>query len=322
MKALWLQNRKLTYRDDVPAPAPAEGDALVAVDLAGICGTDLELLAGYYSFEGIPGHEFVGRILEAPARPGWVGRRVVGEINVSCRECTHCLAGRPRHCSRRRVLGIKNHGGAFAEFLRLPIENLVPVPETVGDEAAVFVEPLGAALRIRDQVSIGPGCRVLVIGAGRLGQLVARTIQPTGCRLKVVTRSGRSRQCGLLERLGISCVPGTDLEAGAFDLVVEASGDPGGWQLAQRSVRPEGTIVLKSTYRSRLPVDVSSIVVNEIRLIGSRCGPFEPAIELLADRGIDPLEMIETRYPLKMGAEAFAHAARPGVLKVLLQISG
>ena len=320
MKALWLKDQQLSFRPDAVKPVPGPEEALVAVNLAGICGTDLQLLAGYYPYSGIPGHEFVGRITEAPDDPGRIGQRVVGEINIGCQDCPACLTGRSRHCKRRKVLGIKDHDGAFAEFLCLPLKNLTAVPEELSDGAAVFAEPLAAAMRIQDQVSVGPETRVLVIGAGRLGQLIARSLQPIGCELKVVMRRLYEGQVRLLERHGIDCFLEPDPDKGVFDLVIEASGDPSGWQIARRAVRPEGAVVLKSTYHDQVEMNLSSIVVDEISLIGSRCGSPGDALHSLAAGNLDPTEMIEARYPLEEGLRAFKHAARPGAMKVVLEI--
>jgi len=319
MKALWLDNSRLVLRDDLPMPKSGPEEALVAVRLAGICGTDLALANGYYPFRGIPGHEFVGKIVQAAAAPERVGQRVVGEINIGCGRCRACLAGRERHCENRNVLGIRGRHGAFAEFLALPLKNLAPVPLAVDDEAAVFVEPLAAALQIQSQLTISSDERVLVIGAGRLGQLIARSLQATGCRLQVVARHLTQRR--LLERSGIGCLGESEVPAGAYDVVIEAGGDPGCWKLARQAVRAQGVIVLKSTYRGSVRVDASALVADEITVIGSRCGPFAPAVKRLAEGQIDPRPLIEARYPLAEGPAAFAHAARPGVLKVLLRVT-
>ena len=319
MKSLWLQNRRLTYRTDIPTPKPDKGEGLVAVDLAGICGTDLELLAGYYPFIGVPGHEFVGRIIDAPKNLERVGQRVVGEINVGCQNCAACQSGRWRQCLDRSVLGIKNCDGAFAEFLCLPLKNLLPVPEEVTDEAAVFSEPLAAAMRIQDQITISAQTRVLIIGAGRLGQLAARVIQQQDCQLQVAVRRRHERQQTLLRRHGIDSVLESDVETGVYDLVIEASGHPSGWRLSRMAVRPQGTIVLKSTYHGNVSVNLSSIVVDEVIIVGSRCGSIETALKTIESGRIDPSDMIEKRYSLKEGKRALEHAARPGTLKIMLE---
>lgn len=317
MLALWLENRRLSVRRDVPEPDPPAGEAVVRVTRAGVCATDLELVRGYYPFTGIPGHEFVGVVERGPE--ALVGRRVVGEINAVCHECEACRAGRPRHCERRTVLGIVNRPGAFAGKLALPAENLHVVPDHVPDDVAVFTEPLAAALRIPEQLTLRAEDRVLVLGDGRLGQLVVRVLQRTGCRLAA---TGRHRaKLALLERLGVESIPPESLPPGAFDVVVECTGSAEGFASARRAVRPLGTIVLKSTYAGALTVDASAIVVDEITVLGSRCGPFAPALRLLADGAIDPTPLIHARFPLGEGAAAFARAAEPGVLKVLIDVA-
>ncbi len=320
MNALWLENHKLSFRKDVPVPVPQPGEALVRVRLAGICSTDLELVKGYLPFTGIPGHEFVGDVISAPEGAGdWSGRRVVGDINLTCGTCEQCLSGRSTHCRKRTVLGILNHDGAFTEFLSLPVINLHQVPDSVTDEAAVFTEPLAAALEIQQQVHIHPDDRVLVIGAGRLGLLIAETLSLTGCDLKAVTRHERQRK--LLAGRGICSIREEDIPEGKIDVVVEATGSPAGFLLARKAVRPRGTIVLKSTYKGEHKADFSSLVVDEITLTGSRCGPFLPALSLLKKKKVDPAALIDARYPLSDGIRAMEHASRPGVLKVLLCIS-
>lgn len=319
MQSVWLEDGQVSVRNTTPLPSPPISEALVRVRLAGICATDLELIKGYYPYQGILGHEFVGEIAAAPAAPERIGQRVVGEINAYCGYCEHCLAKRPTHCSHRTVLGIVNRDGAFAEYLRLPLANLISVPECVTDEQAVFTEPLAAALEIQEQTSILPGSRVLVIGAGRLGQLIAQTLFLTGCELRVVVRHAKQRR--LLEQLGILAMGEADISARTMDIVVEATGSEAGLQLACRAIRPRGTIVLKSTYQGMASFDFSTLVVDEITLIGSRCGSFLPALQLLANRQIDPLPLIEARYPLYQALQALAEASRPGTLKVLLECS-
>ncbi len=315
MKALWLDG-DLTLRDDVPAPRPAAGEALVRVRLAGVCATDLELLRGYAPFRGVLGHEFVGEIAAAPDAPGRIGETVVGEINVACGECRECRAGRPTHCERRQVAGIRGHDGAFAELLCLPLENLHRVPDSVPDEAAAFTEPLAAALEIPRQVHIAPDQRVLVVGAGRLGQLIARVLRLSGCELAVVARHARQR--ALLESVGIPWITEDAVPERGLDLVVEATGSPSGFALARRAVRPRGTIVLKSTYQGLLQADFSALVVDEITLIGSRCGPFPAALRLLRQGLVDPSPLVDACYPLAEAVTALRRAAEPGVMKVLI----
>jgi threonine dehydrogenase-like Zn-dependent dehydrogenase len=317
MRALWLENRQLVFRDDVPMPSPARGEALVRVLTAGICNTDIELTRGYYPYAGIPGHEFAGVVEEGPAELR--DRRVVGEINAVCGDCEACRNGRPTHCENRTVLGIAGRNGAFAEYLTLPIANLHVVPDDLPTERAVFTEPLAAALEIREQVEVQPSDRVLVIGDGKLGQLVARSLALTGCRLTVAGRHREKRQ--LLERHGIPTTDADDITPRSFDITVECSGAASGFALARTALRPRGTLVMKSTYAGELTVNASSLVVDEITLIGSRCGPFAPALQLLADRKIDPTDLIHARYPLSDVIAAFDRAQRAGVLKVLVECS-
>ncbi len=316
MNALYLSNHSLTYRTDLPVPQPPPGEALIRVLLAGICATDLELVRGYYPFDGIPGHEFVGVVERAPDAPQWEGRRVVGEINAACGTCRQCREGRPTHCERRTVLGIKGRNGAFAEYLTLPIDNLLPVPDSLPDEKAIFTEPLAAALEIQRQAHIRPTDRVLVVGAGRLGQLIAWTLALTGCDLRVVARHAGQRR--LLAKRGIRSIGEEEVPHWEMDVVVEATGSPGGFALAKRAVHPRGVIVLKSTYAGDLTLNMSEIVVDEVTLLGSRCGPFAPALEHLRRGLIDPTDLIAARYPLEKGPEAFQKAAQPGVFKVLI----
>ncbi len=314
MKALWLEDLALSVRD-VPVPR-CEDEALVRVRLSGICGTDLELARGDHPFTGVIGHEFVGEVAEAPD-PAWVGERVVGDINASCGACEACEAGRPTHCEARTVLGIVERGGAHAEYLTLPVENLHRVPASVPDEAAVFTEPLAAAVEILEQVPIESSDRVLLVGAGRLGQLVAQTLATTGADLAVVARHQHQR--ALLAARDIPTIDADDVAPSRYDIVVEATGSPSGFELARAAVRPRGTIVMKSTYRGELTLDLSSLVVDEITVVGSRCGPFDRALELLERGDVDPRPMITERYPLGRAVEAMETAARPDVMKVLLE---
>lgn len=314
MRALWLVNRMLSATERA-RPEPGPGEAGVRVRLAGICNTDLEMVKGYYPYTGIPGHEFVGIVEAAPDAPSWVGKRVVGEINVVCDRCPACAAGRRTHCENRTVLGIRGRDGSFAEHLVLPVSNLHAVPDAVSDESAAFTEPLAAALQIQEQVRVGPGDRVVVVGDGKLGNLVAQTLALTGCGLLVVGR--HATKLALLQERGIATAT-DEPPRGQADLVVECTGSPAGFERARRMVRPRGTLVLKSTYAGPAPVDLSSVVVDEITLLGSRCGPFVRALELLERKLVDVEPLIHARYPLAEGLAAFAHAAQPGVLKVLL----
>ena len=313
MKALWLEDRALSLRD-VAAPV-AGGETLVRVRVSGVCGTDLELTRGYYPFTGIIGHEFVGDVVESPD-PSWVGSRVVGEINADCGHCEACRAGRPTHCENRTVLGITGRDGAHAEYLRLPLRNLHRVPDSVSDDAAVFTEPIAAAVEILQQIHVLPTDRVLLVGAGRLGQLVAQVLALTGAHLRVVAK--HDHQKALLEARGIASVAAEDVEARRWDIVVEATGSPSGFDLAARALRPRGTLVLKSTYRGEVTLALAPFVVDEITIVGSRCGPFAPALRLLERGEIDPLPLIAERFPLERAVDAMEAAARPGMMKVLL----
>ncbi len=313
MQALWLENNHIDLRD-VPVSA-RPGEALIKIRTAGICGTDLELVRGYYPYTGIPGHEFVGEVVEAPDL-AWLGARVVGEINAMCRQCEQCRNGRPTHCENRSVLGIINRDGAFAEYMRLPLENLHRVPASVSDEAAVFTEPLAAALEIQQQVQIRPTDRVLLVGAGRLGQLIAQTLALTGCDLRVAARHKYQRD--LLTARGIRLIEEADVQPWRWDVVVEATGSPSGFDLARKAIRPRGTFVLKSTYAGNLTLNMSSIVVDEINIVGSRCGPFEPALRLLAQNEVDPTVLVAAEYRLGEALQAFEAAGKTGMLKVLV----
>jgi len=313
MKAVWLEKNQISLRD-IPQP-DKPGEALIKIRKAGICSTDLELVKGYYPYTGVLGHEFVGDVVSAPD-PLWIGQRVVGEINAACGHCEACLNGRPTHCEVRTVLGITNRQGVFSEYTTLPVENLFAVPVSVPDEMAVFTEPLAAALAIQQQTPIKPTDRVLLVGAGRLGQLIAQTLALTGCDLHVLTR--HSYQRDMLSARGILSISEADIEPRKWDVVVEATGSPDGFNLAREAVRPRGTLVMKSTYAGNIDINLSSIVVDEITVVGSRCGPFAPALRLLERREVDPTVLIAERYQLKDALKAFDRAAQPGVLKVLI----
>ena len=313
MNALWLESNQISLRD-IPQPRKPK-EALINICKAGICSTDLELIKGYYPYTGILGHEFVGEVVEADD-DSWIGQRVVGEINAVCNECEQCLNGRPTHCENRTVLGIVNRDGVFAEYTTLPLANLHRVPASVPDEMAVFTEPLAAALEIQQQVQVKPTDRVLLVGAGRLGQLIAQTLALTGCDLRVVAR--HKHQQDLLMSRGIRIISEEEIKPWRWDIVVEATGSPGGFSLARQAIRPRGTLVLKSTYKGDMNVNFSSIVVDEINIIGSRCGPFEPALRLMESKQVDPTVLIDFEFALGDALKAFEHAAETGVLKVLV----
>ena len=317
MKGLWLENNQLELRTNIPIPEPPPGEALVRVLRAGICNTDLELIKGYYPYTGIIGHEFVGIVEQGPKQ--LINQRVVGEINAACGNCRFCRCGQPTHCENRTVLGIVNRNGAFAEYLSLPIENLHLVPENVSTAAATFTEPIAAALEIQQQIQISKDDRVLVVGDGKLGQLIAQTLALTGCELLVVGRH-EDKLINLAGK-GIKTGLADSVTNRYFDISVDCTGNPEGFNIARRALRPRGTLILKSTYAGNLSLDASSLVVDEITLIGSRCGPFVPALELLAAGKVDVQYLIDSSYPLSQGLEAFEKAKTKGVLKVLLEMS-
>ncbi len=315
MLAVHLENGRVETRD-VPHPHRPAGYALIRLLCGGICNTDLELQRGYYGFVGTPGHEFVGEVVEADS-PGLTGRRVVGEINLACGCCDWCRRGLGRHCPQRSVLGIVRHPGAFREFLTLPEANLHVLPDTLPTERAVFVEPLAAACEILDQVSIPCGSQVAVLGDGKLGLLIAMVLDAHGYR---VHEFGRHP-----EKLAIANHAGVDTEATsgklpemAYDWVVDATGSRDGLREAVGMTRPRGTVILKSTTHGLAGVDTAPVIVNEVTLVGSRCGRFEPALDLLNRHLIPVEEMISERLPLKEAPRAFERAARKGALKVLL----
>jgi threonine dehydrogenase-like Zn-dependent dehydrogenase len=314
VRGLEISAGRVRFRADLARPSPAPAECRVRVTRAGVCATDLALERGYMGFEGIPGHEFVGVALDGPL----AGRRVVGEINAGCGRCRSCAAGLERHCPQRTVLGILGRSGAFAEELVLPARNLHPVPEGVSDDAAVFAEPLAAAFEIPAEVDLAQGGRALVLGDGRLGLLCAQVLALEGL---AVTLHGRHPERG--EHLPAGCVhagPPPEAPDLRYDLVVEATGDPSMLQRALLFTRPRGMLVLKTTSERPAPLDLAPLVVDEIILVGSRCGPFAPALEALRTGRVDVAPWIHARFPLEEGARAFACAARPGTLKVLVDV--
>jgi threonine dehydrogenase-like Zn-dependent dehydrogenase len=304
---------------EIPRPQPGEGEALVRVHLAGICGTDLQIMRGYHHFRGVMGHEFVGEVA-GPGDSPLLSQRVVGEINIGCGTCDRCRRGLARHCRTRRVLGLMDHDGAFAEYLTLPATNLNVVPPGVPDVAAVFTEPLAAALRVIDAAPIDPETRILVIGDGPLGLQISWVLALSGAAVHLTGH--HPDHLALARPQGIATFPAADLPPGEYDIVVDASGSPSGLELALARVRPQGTVVMKSTYVDQYPLDPASLVVPEVRLVGSRCGPFPGALRLLADGRVDPRPLVARTFPLSQGPEALAWTQRPGVLKVLLDCKG
>ena len=317
MKALQVKDKHLKLAS-VGRPN-GQGEALVRVILSGICNTDLEIVRGYADFEGTIGHEFVGVVEQAGSNPQLVGKRVVGEINAGCGHCDLCRSGDPRHCPNRTVLGIHGRDGAHAEYLKLPAVNLLEVPDNVTDEAAVFTEPLAAALGITEHVGISSGSRIAVIGDGKLGVLCAWSFaDPNGSLLLIGKHAEKLKRaeikgvetCLLSEAYGL---------ARQFDIVVEASGSESGFGTALDLVRPRGTIVLKSTFHGRPHWDAARVVVDEISIVGSRCGRFQPALDLLASRQFDIESLIDDEFTLEDGVAAMRRAAESGVLKVLIR---
>jgi len=315
MQALHWDGQRLHLSKVYPVPPVADDTALVRVRLTGICSTDLQIFRGYMGFVGVPGHEFVGEVVAGPA--DLIGKRVVGEINFACGTCETCGQGLGRHCPSRRVMGILNADGSFAEYLAVPLANLHVVPDSVSDEEAVFTEPLAAACEILHQVRVQPATEVVILGDGKLGQLCAQVLRLTGARVTVV---GKHRdKLALLDTLGLHTVLLADWRPRRADLVVEATGSPAGLALAIATVRPRGTLVLKSTVAVPHSLSLAPLVINEVTVVGSRCGPFSPALRALARRSVSVTPLVEKIYPLAEGVAAVQHAARPGARKVLLR---
>ena len=315
MRAL-VFDQTLTFQPRRAEPAAGDGDTLVRVRQAGVCTTDLEITKGYMGFRGVLGHEFVGEVVTSPDKD-LVGQRVAGEINVVCGRCDLCMSGLSSHCRARTVLGILNHDGAFAEFVRLPAATLHVIPKTVDDDAAVFVEPLAAGFQILKQVKLDGRKWVTVLGDGRLGLLVAQVLRESGCPVRVIGKhADKLNLCekwSIRHRLLKDIVPRHDQ-----DVVVDCTGSASGMELAMQMVRPRGTIVLKTTAAAGKPLNLAPLVIDEINVVGSRCGPFKEAIRALAEKRIDVTSLIHRRMKLEQGVEALDLAGRPGVLKVIL----
>jgi threonine dehydrogenase-like Zn-dependent dehydrogenase len=326
------ENKLVAVTKEMPRLHPRW--AWVRVRLAGICNTDVEILRGYHNFHGTPGHEFVGEVADvagvsATVKKRWLGKRVVGEINVSCAAygykpvCEFCRRGLKTHCAQRTVLGIVAHDGAFAEYLALPLENLHVIPASISDERAVFVEPLAAACQILTQIEVRKFKEAAVLGDGKLGQLIALILRSAG--LRVVMYGKHANKLTMARKAGVSkkrvAGDASDLQSVKenYRLVVEATGSPSGLRLAEEITEPRGMLVLKSTFHGAAPVETWPIVVKEITVVGSRCGPFAKAIALLRSGKVDPTPLISHVYPLKDAAEAIQHAQERGVLKVLLK---
>jgi threonine dehydrogenase-like Zn-dependent dehydrogenase len=317
MKALHFDG-KLTLRE-VPQPQPAPGEALIKVLFAGICGTDREILKGYSGFRGIPGHEFVGRVVECDDAT-WMNQRVVGEINLACGQCPWCSKGLGRHCPHRTVLGIVNRPGVFAEYVALPVANLHEVPDEISDQAATFTEPVAAACEILEQLPLAVGTRLAVIGDGRLGLLVAQVLRHAGAQVALIGRHGW--KLDLARGWGIKVLTEGDKElaSGSFPVTVDATGSPRGLGEALRLVEPRGTVVMKSTFHGAVAFDATKLVVDEVTLLGSRCGVFAPALDLLRRERVTVSHLISKTFPLAQGLEAFEYLDQTPALKVLLNM--
>jgi alcohol dehydrogenase len=316
MRSVFLEGGALTIRS-APKPKRPEGFALIRLLLGGICNTDLALQRGYYGFRGVPGHEFVGEVVEADT-PSLIGKRVVGEINLACGHCEWCARGLGRHCPQRTVLGIVKHPGAFRDFLTLPEANLHVIPASLPIERAVFTEPLAAACEILDQVKIPRGGEVAVLGDGKLGLLIAQVLQAHGAR---VHHFGRHREKLTISRAaGVTTeIAGKHLPVAAYEWTVDATGTSDGLKQASSMTRPRGTVIMKSTVHGLVSIDTAPLIVNEITLVGSRCGRFEPALKLLRAGKVNVDDMISAEYALGDAPAAFARAAEKGVMKVLLR---
>jgi threonine dehydrogenase-like Zn-dependent dehydrogenase len=306
---------------DAPRPSAVvdgQAEAVVRVVLAGICSTDRELTRGYMGFRGVPGHEFVGIVADAPMAPGWLGRRVVGEINAACRHCATCIEGFPSHCPTRTVLGILGRSGSHAEYLRLPVQNLHAVSDRLSDEEAVFVEPLAAAFEpLHQGLQVEDKEPAIVVGDGKLGLLQARVLALAGASVTLIGK--HPRKLALAEQWGLRTSTVDALPAERVRLVAECSGSSAGLELALRLVRPRGTLILKSTFAGQPAVNLAPIVVDEITVMGSRCGPFPEALAALLAEHVRVRDLIDQVLPLERGIDAYEVARQPGVLKVLLR---
>ncbi|MEW6664511.1 MAG: alcohol dehydrogenase catalytic domain-containing protein [Thermodesulfobacteriota bacterium] len=317
MRALEFR-KSLRVTEDYPVPEPSVGEALIKVLIAGICNTDIEITKGYMGFEGILGHEFVGMVerINGPDQD-LVGKRVVGEINCGCGRCPYCLKGEENHCPGRSVLGIFNRNGCLADYTTLPVKNLLEVPEGIPNRAAVFAEPLAAAFEILQQAQVRPAHRVLVLGDGKLGLLISLTLSLTQAEVMLVGK--HPEKLAIARSQNVKATILSDLkEERIYDIVVEATGTVSGFEQAMRLVRPRGTIVLKSTIASEKPLNLSQIVVDEIAVLGSRCGPFKPALNALQRRWIDVEPLISREFPFAQAREAFDLSRTKGIIKVLV----
>ena len=319
MQAACVSDGKLSFRDDVPIPIPAENEVLIKVAVAGICATDLAIIKGYANFKGILGHEFVGSVVDAgsPVDSCWLGKRVVAEINQRCGSCEYCVRGLYTHCNNRKVIGIRGSNGAFAEYLVANENSLRLLPDSVPDEQAVFIEPLAAAYRVLEQIGeLGHQKDILIIGAGKLGQLIARVLAQTENVVSVSVRHSNQRY--LLEDISVRCINERQIKKMSYDVVIETSGHVSGFEQALDASRSLGKIILKSTYVPS-SVDLSQIVIRELTLLGSRCGSFDSAIGAIEKSLINPACLVNKVYPLSEIAHAMSFAQGKGVMKVLLR---
>ena len=316
MKAI-VSDNGLRMEGGYPDPTPGPGEALIRVTLAGVCATDLEIARGYMGFKGVPGHEFVG-VIEECADERLSAKRVVGEINIGCGRCEYCSHKVENHCPSRKVLGILGKDGAFAEYLTLPFRNLHPLPDSISDEAAVFAEPLAAAYEILEQVRVNEETRACVLGDGRLGLLVAQVLAAADCSLLVIGR--HEENMSLLKARGIPYRTSPDGLSKQFDLVVDCTGNAGGLSTALDLVRPQGTVILKTTVAQRNGADLNRVVIDEVTLLGSRCGPFQPALQALEENRIDVRPLVSKVFLMDEGLKAIEYASQKGVLKVLIRM--
>jgi threonine dehydrogenase-like Zn-dependent dehydrogenase len=311
MRGVYCDGESIRLRTDLPLPIPGDGEIVVAVRSVGICDTDLQLTQGYMGFRGVLGHEFAARTES--------GRRVTAEINNACHHCPTCYADRPQHCPTRSVLGILNHDGAMADFVAVPERNLHEIPDAIDDHEAIFVEPLAAAFRITEQVPLGPGVTMAIVGDGKLGTLCAWVARLSNARVHLIGKhpeklalAGPGIATSTLDRLG---------ELGrAFDVVADCTGSKSGLETALKLVRPCGTVVLKTTLAGEYAVDLAPIVINEVRVIGSRCGPFSKAIAALAEGRVDVRPLIGAVYQLEHAESAFQAAATRGARKIVIDV--
>jgi threonine dehydrogenase-like Zn-dependent dehydrogenase len=317
MRALVFNGKELKYFTDYPIPQLKKNEALIRVKRAGICNTDIEITKGYMGFQGILGHEFVG-VVEKCSEKDVVGKRVVGEINIGCGRCPYCMNQMQRHCPNRIVLGILNKDGAFAEYVTLPVSNLHEIPDTISDDEAVFVEPLAAAFEILEQITILPSNRVCILGDGKLGLLVAQVISTKECDLIVI--GNHREKLSILDEMGIETRLSSEFRGKEFDIVIDCTGARSGIETALNIVKPTGTVVVKTTMAKKCQIDLNRLVVNELKFIGSRCGPFIPAIKAIEARQVDLYSLMTMTFPLEEGVKAFKYAKDSGALKVILTV--